>query len=281
MMSMRALLAYGLVCLSLGCNGGGEDIPGGIADPVEGALGGICRKQTPGCNAGLTCDLDGVCVLDCNSEAGACFPPFLCEKDDENLSYVCRDPEPTPGCRGTPEGQNVPFVLDASNIPIHWGSLPDGCIPVSYDSTVVDVVDRIRSAHAAWGSVPCSRLCFEEPALNERKPDVLRRERRVHWTTGVDGNVQILPTLVFGQDSGRLISVELALPADQAARIQLQPQVYLYGVGSASGLSPVSGAADSVMEPSQPVGGGSRTELGADDVAALCAMYGSPGYCDD
>jgi hypothetical protein len=280
MRRVRAVCIVGrpvILCVAFVCcgdSGGDQSADAGNDTGSAGTLGGVCRSDAPRCEPGLACDYrDGTCAPNCLSETRECFSPFVCQENDATAEYAC-DLNSVPTCRGTPPNQRVPFATTDTHIPIHW-PLESGCLPVSYDETVADVLDRIRDAHQAWNTVSCSRLCFEEARQHDQDPDIYRGELRVHWTTGATPTSSV----TFSPQTGAIVNAQVMLPEDSEARARLAEWAYLHAVGHISGLAPsMDNTADSVMVRSASQ---SRTELGGDDETALCVLYGTPAYCED
>jgi len=235
------------------------------------------------CPPGEVCSafLDS-CLPNCEDPSRTCLAPLQCAVDQ--TGYYCDDPRPAPSCVGTPVGQAVPFVpssdIHPSSSPVlHW-VIADGCVPVTYESSLASERTALAAAVGAWNSVDCARLCLQGPLESDTRPDFLRGEHGIHVLAPfhpdtlpqLDAGAVGVTTLTFEVLSGRMLGAWIEVPP----RAGLSTAEFIALVGYALGLKRPPASVDSALL-SGP--GSAMTMPTALDREAYCVLYGDPPYC--
>ncbi len=177
-------------------------------------------------------------------------------------------PTPQESCPVAP-ATTVPLLTGGGDVALHW-PLDKGCLGVTYTAEAAPFLEQINEALAAWSAVECSRLCLEAPAQVSAEQDADGTRHRLRFTAGgeltrstpqADGPTGVL---VFGH-------VNIAAGAPPTTRSLIAAIGLLLGLGR-----PSAQGVDSVMHQTAA----SATPSAA-DADALCALYGTPGYCQD
>ena len=170
----------------------------------------------------------------------------------------------------------VPLLTMTGGLAIRW-PLERGCLDVTYTPAAAEFGGQITEAVAAWAAVECSRLCFsaarevtaaEDTAAADA--DLISERQRIRFTATAGGMTARPET---DPHSGEILTAHIALPTGGV----LAPGALTTAVGLVLGLGrPTAAGVDSVMH--QTAAAASPT---ATDAEALCALYGTPGYCQD
>jgi hypothetical protein len=180
-----------------------------------------------------------------------------------------------------PSGQAVPFSTTISGTTVHW-VIADGCIPITYDPSLAIDTDALQKAVDGWGHVACSHLCLKGPSESSSPLDILRRERRIHI---VPSDTVVAPQVAvshihFDAETGRALSASIDITSDSSSQSGLTEDDFLHVIGNSLGLGhPPSGVSSVLNEAA-----GAKSSYGAptaQDVAALCVLYGDPAYCKE
>ncbi len=179
-----------------------------------------------------------------------------------------------PSCRGTPAGSFIGLEEAAEGIPLHHVSL-SRCVSLTYEPALAPFAEAIEAAVATFNAVPCSRLCYAVEGVSEERTNPDIAERRLHLALEVDDTVSARDrgavVVFFEFATGRILTCEVDLDTSVLGSFTeadaLRAMMSCAGFRSLEVFTPFS-----VFRPGE-------TMLTADDERALCAMYGTPGYC--
>ncbi len=158
------------------------------------------------------------------------------------------------------------------------------CIPVEATAGAAEFIPLIRSAVAAYTSLECDTLCFDD-RLDEAATPAEEGERlqRILFTASSSADdfesadQSTNTNVAFSPSSGQILDATITVR--QSPDVNVKERSLTVALAIALGLGkPDAPEIPSIRQPSEA--SGSSQQLTAFDAASLCGMYDQPNFCE-